>query len=202
MMSSETILNTAQFDPRVKQYWLTIWLLVASITLFGIALLPIVAVLVWWLGGRILAAMSATLSEKKLVVKRGIWVREEKSIPLDKITDVAMTQGPLMRVFGLHRLSFETAGQSGPGALVSLLGVVDAHHFREAILTQKERAATQQGEHHHGQSAAQGGTNQDNQALMQRLVDAVERIDARLARLEQEPKATAKASSEEASPKA
>ncbi|WP_105189457.1 PH domain-containing protein [Pseudoalteromonas sp. T1lg48] len=198
-MSSETILNSAQFDPRVKQYWLTIWLLVATVTLFGIVLLPIVAVLVWWLGGRILAAMSATLSEKKLVVKRGIWVREEKSIPLDKITDVAMTQGPLMRVFGLYRLSFETAGQSGPGALVSLLGVVDAQQFREAILTQKERAAAQLGNHNSAQSAAKDRANEDEQALMERLLDAVERIDARLARLEQQPKATPTASSETSS---
>ena len=43
-----------------------------------------------------------------------------------------------MRQFGLYRLSFETAGQSGQGALVSLLGVVDAETFREAILKQKD----------------------------------------------------------------
>ena len=43
-----------------------------------------------------------------------------------------------MRLFGLYRLSFETAGQSGHGALVSLLGVVNASEFREAILTQKD----------------------------------------------------------------
>jgi putative membrane protein len=44
-----------------------------------------------------------------------------------------------MRLFGLYRLSFETAGQSGQGALVSLLGVVNASEFREAILVQKDQ---------------------------------------------------------------
>ena len=43
-----------------------------------------------------------------------------------------------MRLFNIHKLSFETAGQSGVGALVSLLGVVEAEHFREMILEQKE----------------------------------------------------------------
>ncbi|MGB1977433.1 MAG: PH domain-containing protein, partial [Pseudoalteromonas tetraodonis] len=54
------------------------------------------------------------------------------------------SQGPLMRLFGLYRLSFETAGQSGHGALVSLLGVVNASEFREAILTQKDNLTSDQ----------------------------------------------------------
>ncbi|MEL0614992.1 PH domain-containing protein, partial [Marinomonas arenicola] len=78
---------------------------------------------------KILAAMSAQLLTQKLVVKRGILFKEEKSIPLEKITDVGLSQGPLMRLFGLYRLSFETAGQSGHGALVSLLGVVNSLAF-------------------------------------------------------------------------
>ena len=61
--------------------------------------------------------MSARLLERKLVVKRGILFVVEKSIPLEKITDVALSQGPLMRLFGLYRLSFETAGQSAPGGI-------------------------------------------------------------------------------------
>lgn len=106
--------------------------------------LPVVLLLVWLVAGRVLAAMSADLLERKLVVKRGILFKEEKSIPLEKITDVGLSQGPLMRLFGLYRLSFETAGQSGHGALVSLLGVVNASEFREAILTQKDNLTSDQ----------------------------------------------------------
>jgi putative membrane protein len=43
-----------------------------------------------------------------------------------------------MRFFGLYLLSFETAGQSAEGALVSLIGINDAEIFREAILKQKD----------------------------------------------------------------
>lgn len=178
MSKSETILHTAQFDPKVKQYWLVLWLLIGTVTLFGIVLLPLIAIVVWLVSGRMLAAMSATLSEKKLVVKRGIFVRVEKSIPLEKITDVALSQGPVMRLFGIYSLSFETAGQSAAGALVSLLGVVDAEQFREAILTQKEHLV----EKHQGASSKVEPDQE--QALMARLVDAVERIDKRLEALE------------------
>ena len=88
--------------------------------------------------------MSARLLERKLVVKRGIIFVVEKSIPLEKITDVALSQGPIMRFFGLYRLSFETAGQSAEGALVSLIGINDAEKFREAILKQKDNLSAHQ----------------------------------------------------------
>lgn len=32
----------------------------------------------------------------------------------------------------------ETAGQSGPGSLVALTGIVDAEEFREAVLKQRD----------------------------------------------------------------
>ena len=135
---TETSLLSASFDPKVKQYWLLLGIFTCVISMVGIPFIPIVALIIWLVAGRILAAMSATLLTRKLVVKRGVFFKEEKSIPLEKITDVALSQGPLMRQFGLYRLSFETAGQSGQGALVSLLGVIDAETFREAILKQKD----------------------------------------------------------------
>ncbi|KTF13224.1 PH domain-containing protein [Pseudoalteromonas sp. H105] len=141
---SESVLKTAAFDPKIKSYWLVFALCISTISIVSIPLIPIIVLIVWLVSGRILAAMSAELLERKLVVKRGILFKVEKSIPLEKITDVGLSQGPLMRLFGLYRLSFETAGQSGQGALVSLLGVVDASEFREAILTQKDNLTSSQ----------------------------------------------------------
>ena len=132
------VLKSATFDPKVQQYWMLMATFFSVLALVTIPLLPIVLAIVWLVGGRILAAMSAQLLTQKLVVKRGVFFKEEKSIPLEKITDVGLSQGPIMRMFGLYRLSFETAGQSGHGALVSLLGVENASEFREAILEQKD----------------------------------------------------------------
>jgi putative membrane protein len=83
-----------------------------------------------------------------------------------------------MRFFGLYRLSFETAGQSGHGALVSLLGVENASEFREAILEQKDNLAAQ------APKTQELAEDHLNQALLARLVEVVERIDTRLAALE------------------
>ncbi|MBU3003760.1 PH domain-containing protein [Paraglaciecola arctica] len=129
----------ATFNPKVRNYWTVIWVFISFITVAGILLSPLVAMIAWLVSKKILNAMSATLLERKLVVKRGIIFVVEKSIPLEKITDIALSQGPVMRFFGLYQLSFETAGQSSEGALVSLIGINDAKAFRETILKQKDR---------------------------------------------------------------
>jgi len=141
---SDNVVLQATFNPSVKTYWLVSLLLFSTLTVVGIPLLILSIPLFYIIAGKSLAAMSATITERKLVVKRGIFNKEEKSIPLEKITDVALIQGPLMRMFNLHRLSFETAGQSSDGALVSLIGIDEAIHFRETILSQKDKATSKE----------------------------------------------------------
>jgi putative membrane protein len=68
--------------------------------------------------------------------------REEKSIPLEKITDLAVFQGPIMRRMGLKGIRVETAGQSsGAAALVSIVGIEDTDAFRDGVLAQRDRIA-------------------------------------------------------------
>ena len=174
----DAVIAKAEFDPNVKKYWLFFALIAGTLTVVGIVLLPIVVVLVWVLSQRILDAMSAELFRRKLVVKRGIFFRVEKSIPLDKITDVGLTQGPLMRALGLYRLDFETAGQSGPGgaALVSLLGVVGARDFREAILSQKDSLQTVPVDGPQGHEAVVDAGESDTMAQLLQSVRNIERM--------------------------
>jgi putative membrane protein len=91
--------------------------------------------------------MSCTLTERTLEIRKGWINRVESTIPLEKITDLQMIQGPIMRAMGLHGFKVETAGQSsGPGAsLVSLVGIVDAPGFREAVLDQRDAMAEGRG---------------------------------------------------------
>ena len=166
---SEKIIINATFNPAVKTYWLISLLLVSTLTIVGIPFLIISIPIFFVISGKILAAMSAIVTERKLVVKRGVFNKEEKSIPLEKITDVAMVQGPLMRGFNLYRLSFETAGQSAQGALVSLIGINEADTFRETILAQKDKLLT-------GSNAVTEQKN-DEQSDMKVLIESVKRIE-------------------------
>ena len=125
-MSSEQDIREAEFNPKVCVYWLLGGAILLTVTVVGIPLL-----LLWFPIGtamtkRYLDRMECILTDKALKVRKGIFIRVEKTIPLEKITDMGMVQGPIMRFFELHTLTVETAGQSGDGSLVSLTGIVNA----------------------------------------------------------------------------
>ncbi len=67
--------------------------------------------------------------------------RSEATIPLNRITDVRLHDGPAMRFYGVRGVKLETAGQSGDtGSEGNLIGVVDAAAFRDAVLLQRQAA--------------------------------------------------------------
>ncbi|BFT28825.1 PH domain-containing protein [Alteromonas sp. D210916BOD_24] len=176
---SDKIILEATFNPAVKQYWLITLLVVSVLSVFGILFLLFTVPIFLFISGKALEAMSATITERKLVVKRGIFNKEEKSIPLEKITDVAMIQGPIMRMFNLYRLSFETAGQSANGALVSLIGIDEAANFRETILTQKDKVLSGMQSNNTANTTESGEANAD----MATLINSVKRIETLLEKL-------------------
>jgi len=137
---ADEVLAVASFNPKVRWYWLLSATIVMVLIVVGIPLVPF-----YWLIGifvtqRYLDRLECVLTRKSLRVKRGLLVREEKTIPLDKITDVGLVEGPVMRWLDLQALSVETAGQTGRqgGALVRLTGIVDTRGFRDRILQARD----------------------------------------------------------------
>jgi putative membrane protein len=101
-----------------------------------------VAPIVYLYYTRYYARLRVRLTARELKVTRGILVVEEKSIPLEKITDLAVYQGPVMRAMDLKGIKVETAGQTSQGtALVSIVGIVDTDGFRDMVLEQRDRIA-------------------------------------------------------------
>jgi len=133
------IVERAAFNPDVRKYWLLSGTLILFITVAGIPLIPIWYLIGMWATGRYLDRMECILTEKTLIVRKGLFIREEKTVPLDKITDLGMVQGPVMRFFNIHAVTVETAGQSGPGSLIKLHGIVDPDGFRDLVLEQRDR---------------------------------------------------------------
>lgn len=176
-MNEEKCIRKAEFDPKVCTYWLLSGALIFASTIVGIPLL-----LFWFPIGlvftkRYLAGMECLLTDRALKVRRGILVRIEKTIPLEKITDMGMVQGPIMRYFDLYRLTVETAGQSGQGALISLTGIVDAKSFREDVLNQRELIPAASS---HSALEIVGQDPSDAGALLSEIRDSLLRIEAKL----------------------
>ena len=179
MDKSEAIVS-AEFSPTVVRYYLLKGTLVAIGTGILIPLLPL-----WWIFGpgmlrRYLKSISCRLTEGSLKVDRGVFNRVEKTIPLDKITDMAYYQGPLMRFFDLEGLKVETAGGSvGPGsdALVNLWGLVDARKFRDQVLAQRD--ANSKAKSGHTMPVAEQASDAE---FLRDIRDSLLRIEAHLSK--------------------
>ena len=139
-MSSENVLLRASFDSRLKTYGLLVG---AGFIVVGVVTIPLV--LIWFLGvgqaiiRRQYESLECELTERSLNFSRGFLVRIQKNVPLDKITDLAVIEGPILRYLGLVKLKVETAGQSSAsGALLSLIGIEEPLAFRDAVLRQRD----------------------------------------------------------------
>ena len=140
--ASERVLQEAELSPEAPRYHVLSTLAALTLMVVGIPFIPIVVPLVYWYYQRYYQNLRVVLTNRDLKVHRGILTREEKSIPLEKITDLRVFQGPIMRRMGLKGLAVETAGQtSDQSALVSVVGIEDTDDFRDAALNQRDRVS-------------------------------------------------------------
>lgn len=136
----KTLLEGA-FSPKLRIYMLAYWTLLIVSSIVGILLLP-----VWLIIGpiwvkRFHATLRCDLTERSVIVGKGLFFRRELTIPLDKIQDISIREGPLLTAFGLLQLRIETAGQSNSATGKSdadLIGLVDARNVRDRILDQRD----------------------------------------------------------------
>ncbi len=140
MTNHDELLTAVRFEDKLRTYWYLQIVLICVVTVVGVVILPI-WLLGWgqWYVRRSFEALRCELHERTLVVKRGIFFRVEKTIPLDKIQDLTVKEGPLLRMLGLRSLKIETAGQGTPGAAEAhLIGIVDPLDFRDEVLRQRD----------------------------------------------------------------
>ena len=176
-VTGKTLLD-AQFDRSVIAYWRVLVSLIMSVTIVGIPFIPIWLIYSLWFGPKYFDGLSARLTTQALDLRKGVFTRSESTIPLNRITDLRLHQGPLMRRFGLYGLKTETAGQSGQnaGSEGNLLGVVDAVAFRNAILRQRQVALGAEPAEDAPRTAA---TASDTTELLTEIRDILARIEAK-----------------------
>lgn len=136
-----TILLQGGFSPKLRIYMFAYWTAIVVLSIVGIILLPLWLVLgpIWI--RRYHAALRCDLTERSVIVGKGLVFRRELTIPLDKIQDISIREGPLLSAFGLLQLRIETAGQSNSSTGQSdadLVGLIDARDVRDRILEQRD----------------------------------------------------------------
>lgn len=139
--SRDDVLAVAEFDPKVCRYWLIGACSAAFFSVVGIPLIPIIYLIGIPITKKYLETHHLELGRRELRLRKGLLTKVEKTLPLEKITDIGLVQGPLMRMVGVDGLSVETAGQTSQGALLSLQGVVNARGFRDLVLDQRDKVS-------------------------------------------------------------
>jgi len=116
------------------------------------------------------------LNVTEMTWRRGVFFRKTGIVPYNRITNVDIVQGPVMRVFGIYHLKIETAGggASKNSAEIQIEGVENPEPIRQLIMDfvrgQKPAAAATGTEYKPVSSAAQ-----DMQALLEE-VSAIRRL--------------------------
>jgi putative membrane protein len=179
-MSDYPTLLQAQFDrAAMKQYFILQPMLPLALTIVLIPIIPVFVLIAWFLIDKYLDRLSCELTERTLEIRKGFINRVESTIPLEKITDLQMYQGPLMRYLGIRGFRVETAGQSsGPtGHLVNMVGIIDTPEFRQAVLRQRDQS---DGNHSKAASAAVSppiAASADDTQLLTEIRDVLMRIE-------------------------
>lgn len=104
---------------------------IALASLFiGMSLLVAIALISAWLRWW---TFTYQILPGQIVIARGLIKRTRRSIPVERIQDVSIKQGPLSRVIGIAEVRIETGGgEADEGRLVSV-SLSEAHRLREVI---------------------------------------------------------------------
>jgi len=74
------------------------------------------------------------LRDDEMRWKRGVWFRRTGIVPYNRITNLDVIQGPVMRMLGISTLSIQTAGYSGQAVPeIRIEGIEHADELRELI---------------------------------------------------------------------
>ena len=102
---------------------------------FGIlGFIAVIFILLWIWVGMYYDSMSYELREDEINWKRGVWFRTTGIVPYNRIVNLDLRQGPLMRFLGISTLAIQTAGYSGQAVPeIKIEGIEHAEELRELI---------------------------------------------------------------------
>lgn len=107
---------------------------VVATAVVAVLVLSLLFVLIWT--GLYYKSVVYHLNSTEMTWKRGVWFRKTGIVPYNRITNVDIAQGPIMRLFGISNLKIQTAGSSGSNGSpeISLEGMDDPEPLRAMIM--------------------------------------------------------------------
>lgn len=100
-------------------------------------------ILVLVLGGALINWWRFTfrVGEREIVIQRGLFSRQRRVIPFDRVRDVAIEQPLLARLAGAARVRIETGGSASDEGKLDMIALHEAHQLRDLIRRSSVAAA-------------------------------------------------------------
>ena len=97
----------------------------------------LIFILLWVWVGMYYESMLYELRDDEINWKRGVWFRTTGIVPYNRITNLDVRQGPLMRMLKISNLAMQTAGYSGQAVPeIQIEAIEHAEELRELIRSQ------------------------------------------------------------------
>jgi putative membrane protein len=125
---------SVEFDRKIIIYW---WLMAnfgLLMSFIGIPLMLFWVPFGWIIHQKQYEHMSGALTNRSLNMRMGWLFKKQQNIALDKLTDVSISEGPILKALGVVKMQFETAG----AAPFILSGVKNADQFRDVVLQHRD----------------------------------------------------------------
>jgi uncharacterized membrane protein YdbT with pleckstrin-like domain len=99
----------------------------------GVAALALLWLIVVWIRWQ---STSYSLTDQRIAIETGVFSRQEKIIPIDRVQDCTTRQSILGRILGYGRVEIDAAGAQGAEVLDHL---PNPGQFRDQVFMQSER---------------------------------------------------------------
>ena len=104
-----------------------------SLAVVGIALLWLIVVWIRW------QTTVYTLTDQRIKIESGVFSRNSKIVPIDRVQDCTTRQPFIGRILGYGRVEVDAASQTGAEVLAHL---PNPGYFRDQVFVQSERRRT------------------------------------------------------------
>ena len=156
-----------EFDRKIIVYWWMMANLGLLVTVVGIIAMVVWIPFGWIVHKKQFEHMSGALTDRSINMRMGWLFKKQQNIPLDKLTDVSIHEGPILNAFGVVRMQFETAG----AAPFILTGVKNSDQFRDLVLQQRDSLVS---------APQQSTSSDDSNDVLVEIRDILQQISANL----------------------
>ena len=101
------------------------FLSLGMMVLYGVLALP--AIVLQYL------RFSYRITPKQIVIQQGVFNRQNRSIPIERVQNIQIERNLLARLVGIAKVKIETAGSSGTEGTLEYVGLDQAHEIRRLI---------------------------------------------------------------------